>query len=67
MININLYDSRSLSRFNKKLVIELDEDMIETHVREDESREETTVSSQLTYNRFVYGIYEVTQESGSGP
>jgi len=48
-------------------VIELDEDMIETHVREDESREETTVSSQLTYNRLVYGIYEVTQESGSGP
>lgn len=40
VMNINLYDSRSLSRFDKKLAIELDEDIIETHVREDESREE---------------------------
>lgn len=47
-------------------MIELDEDMIE-HMHEDESTDETTVSSQLTYNRFVYGIYEVTQETSLGP
>lgn len=46
-MNIKLYESGWVSRFDKKFAIELDEDTIRIHVREDESGEETTVSSQL--------------------